>query len=117
MKSNLVMILAATAFSAALVIAGSSTGTFVPPEPGTNAAIQQTQQQKEVKGKVTSVNLDQRTMQIEGTSEAIVVTDGTRYARGLSFQGLKAGMELKIVAVAQGDGRLEAIEVSPVAGS
>ena len=117
MKSNLVMILAATAFSAALVIAGSSTGSFAQQEPGARPVVQQVQPQKVVTGKIASIDLDLRTMQIEGTSEAIVMTDATRYAKGLSFQSLKAGMELKIVAVAQGDGKLEAIEVSPAAGS
>lgn len=117
MKTTLVMILAATAFSTALVIAGSSTGSFVPQEPGASAASHQTQPQKEVTGKIESIDLDRKTVQIEGTGEAILLTDATRFAKGLSFQSLKAGMALKIVAVAQGDGKLEAIEVSPAAGS
>ncbi|HEY3440251.1 MAG TPA: DUF5666 domain-containing protein [Paludibaculum sp.] len=114
MKSTLVMILTATAFSAAFVVAGSSTGVLVPQEASALPALQQTQQQKEITGKIASIDKDQKTVRLEGTSETIVTTDATRYAKGLSFQSLKAGMELKIVAVAQGDGKLEAIEVSPV---
>lgn len=46
MRSTLTMILAAAAFSAAIVIAGSSAGVIDAPETASNQALQQTHQQK-----------------------------------------------------------------------
>lgn len=112
MKRSLTMIVAATAFSAAVVIAGSSAGVIGTQEGASNPALQQPQPQKEVTGKISAVDKDLKVVEVEGTTESIVTTASTRYAKGLSFKSLKPGMEVKIVAIVRTDGRLEALEVS-----
>ena len=65
-----------------------------------------------IAGKIESVDADKKTVRVEGASKEIVVTDLTRYGGGLSFTSLKTGLEVKIVAVARADGKMEALEVS-----
>ena len=112
MKSNLVMILAASAFSAAVVIGATSTGILAPQEPQTRPSIQEGQKQKEVVGKITAIDAEQKMVQVEGTSESIKTTPTTRYLKGLSFKSLKPGMQVRITASVQSDGTLEAVEIS-----
>lgn len=66
---------------------------------------------QEVSGRIEAVDADRSTLTVRGTSVPIVTTAATRYARGLTFETLKPGMAVRIVAVLRSDGKLEALEV------
>jgi hypothetical protein len=103
------LILAVTATS------GLPASAFEPPAAGlATPSTEQEQGPKKlnITGKIEAVDAEMNTVRVVGTSETIMVTPTTRYASGLSFASLKAGLEVKIVAVARGEGKVEALEVS-----
>ena len=116
MEPRFTLLLAASfVILSAAVVPGVPASAFVQREAGTAspAAVQlQTPEKHNIAGKIESVDADTKTVRVEGTGKSIVVTDMTRYATGLSFSSLKTGLEVKIVAVARADGRMEALEVS-----
>jgi hypothetical protein len=71
------------------------------------------QSQLNLSGRTESVDTLKSTVRVEGASETILVTPSTRFAGGLSFASLKAGLDVSIVAVALQDGNAAALEVSP----
>jgi hypothetical protein len=79
-----------------------------------NAAVMRepSQPRLNVSGTAESVDTLKSTVRVAGTSETILVTPATRFAGGLTFASLKAGLDVKIIAVAKGEGKVEALEVS-----
>ncbi len=116
MEPRFTLLLAASAvILAASVVIGAPVSAFDQRGDGTAsaAAVQaETPEKHNIAGKIESVDADTKTVRVEGTGKPIVVTDATRYASGLSFDSLKTGLEVKIVAVARADGKMEALEVS-----
>ncbi len=68
----------------------------------------------ELSGKVESVNVQTKTIKLEGVTEVIVVTDSTRFSGGITFETLKSGMSVKINGKVVASGRVEASEVAAV---
>lgn len=116
MEPRFTLLLAASAvILAASVVIGAPVTAFdqrADPTAGPAAVQPQTPEKHNIAGKIESVDADTKTVRVEGAGKEILVTDTTRYASGLSFSSLKTGMEVKIVAVARADGKMEALEVS-----
>ncbi|MBA3975315.1 MAG: hypothetical protein C0504_14000 [Candidatus Solibacter sp.] len=100
---------------AAAVSLAASASPFEPQESvakSPEAARSLTGEEQNIEGKIESVDETARTVKIEKLDKTIVLTDSTRYAAGLDFASLKAGLAVKSVASPRSDGRMEAIEVS-----
>ncbi len=108
------MLVASIFILAVTVASGVPASAFDQREAGMSSpeAVQEQAPQKlNIAGKIESVDAEKGMVRVEGTAEPIMVTPSTRYASGLSFSSLKAGLEVKIVAVARKDGKIEAVEV------
>lgn len=66
----------------------------------------------EVTGKIEAVDTGAKTIQLQGVSSKILVTDQTKFEDGLTLASLKVGMSVKVSAKSTADGKLEALEVS-----
>lgn len=111
MKHTLTMVSAASVVFLTGLCGGSVIARAVEPHPEQTQQPMRNADRQEVSGRIEAVDPDRGVVQVQGTSVPIVTTQTTRYARGLSFEALKPGMPVRILAVLRSDGKLEALEV------